>query len=336
MKILYLGTISRDGTSQQRFRILREMGHSVTGVETGSVCFHSRCKPLKVFFNRTHRRVDWRGLNRKLRRLVAAESFDLLWADKVLTLRASTLRRIKELQPAMRMIAYSPDDMLNPRNQSRHYLDCVPLFDRHGTTKSYNVEELKDLGAKDVVFVPNAYDPSIHRPVELTPEERARYAADISFVGHYEAERWEHLQGLAQAGLNVVVRGPGWPSSPGGSLKVESKWFVATEYAKIVAASKINLCFLRRENRDLQTQRSVEIPACGGFLLAERTEEHRALFEEDREAVFFEGFEDLLAKCRRYLSDDLERENIARLGHQRAMESDYSYHAQLRGIFLKS
>lgn len=332
MNILYLGTLGRDGTSAQRFRILGEMGHNVAGLESGSLCFHSRSRLLKVFFNRTHRIVDWRRINHAVLELFESQGFDLLWADKVLTLRASTLLRIKEMQPSVQLISYSPDDMLNPRNQSKHYLECIPHFDRHGTTKSYNVDELKKLGAKEVRFVQNAFDPSTHRPVDLSRDEKERYAADLSFVGHYERERWEMLQALADAGLNVVVRGPGWPNRSGGCLRVETKWFDAVEYAKIVAASKINLCFLRRENRDLQTQRSVEIPACGGFMLAERTAEHRALFVEDKEAVFFEGFQELESKCRQFLQDEASRSRIARSGYRRALESDYSYHAQLNRI----
>ena len=94
------------------------------------------------------------------------------------------------------------------------------------------------------------------------------------------------------------------------------------------------MCFLRKINRDLQTTRSIEIPACGGFMLAERTEEHQTLFEESKEADFFSTNEELLDKIRFYLANPDIRLKIALAGRERCEKSGYSHESTLSKIIL--
>nr|WP_276598371.1 glycosyltransferase [Flavobacterium azizsancarii] len=77
-------------------------------------------------------------------------------------------------------------------------------------------------------------------------------------------------------------------------------------------------------NSDTQTSRTMEIPACGGFMLAERTTEHLDLFSENKEAVFFSNDEELLEKCRYYLINEEERKRIVEGGILRCKTSGYS------------
>jgi spore maturation protein CgeB len=117
-------------------------------------------------------------------------------------------------------------------------------------------------------------------------------------------------------------------------MRLEFRDLLGDEYAKGICAFHINLGFLRKLNRDRQTQRSIEIPACGGFMLAERTDEHSQLFQEGREAEFFASNDELVSKVRYYLDHALERQSIAAAGRQRCLSSGYSNHERLKGMLM--
>jgi hypothetical protein len=329
--ILYVGV--GDGTCRQRAEALRQLGHDVRHVRAGHPSGGWRFQAWRVG-NKLGRPPDLIGANRNLLAELAREPADVVWIDKGREIAPRTLARARELAPAARLVHYSPDDQMNPGNQSTAWRAGVPLYDLHVTTKSYNVAELRALGARDVLFVDNAYDPATHRPIDLSPDDRRRYGADVGFVGQYERERAETMDRLAGEGIDVRVWGPSWdgfrPRSP--RLVAHDTMLGGLEYAKAINAAKINLGFLRKVNRDLQTTRSIEIPACGGFLLAERTDEHLRLFEEGREAEFFSDFDELLRKCRHYLAHDDERARIAAAGRARCLAGGYSNAERLRAV----
>ncbi len=67
-------------------------------------------------------------------------------------------------------------------------------------------------------------------------------------------------------------------------------------------------------------------------MLAERTDEHRAVFREGEEAAFFSTPEELLDKVRYYLAHDEIRQRIARAGHARVTTGGHTYRDRLREI----
>ena len=58
-------------------------------------------------------------------------------------------------------------------------------------------------------------------------------------------------------------------------------------------------------------------------MLAERTDEHLQLFEEGREAEFFDSDDELVDKVRYYGERPEERARIAEAGRQRAIRDGY-------------
>jgi spore maturation protein CgeB len=93
----------------------------------------------------------------------------------------------------------------------------------------------------------------------------------------------------------------------------------------VLGSSKIHLNFLRRANRDTFTDRSFELPAMGCFMLAERSDEHMALFREGIDAEFFDGIDELITKVDHYLADDEARMRIATSGYRRVVSGKHTY-----------
>lgn len=335
MNIIYVGPLVHGGTCLQRLKALEHLGHQVLPVDTRPSEVAAR---ERYFGERVWRRLlgprDLARANSRILRLAAAQRPQVLWVDKGLTIRPETLQRVRSAAPGLVRVSYSPDDMLNPKNQSRRYVAGIPLYDLHVTTKSYNVVELQSLGARRVLFVDNAFCPFVHRPLTVTPEEQARLGGQVGFIGQFEEDRAWLLLFLAEQGLPVKVWGD-WPRRKRRrhpNLQVMGTPVWGDDYARAISSFDINLAFLHKGNRDLQTQRSVEIPACGGFMLGERTAEHAHLFQEGVEAEFFASRQELLEKVRYYLNNPGRRQEIAAAGRRRCLEGGYSNVDRLRGI----
>jgi spore maturation protein CgeB len=104
------------------------------------------------------------------------------------------------------------------------------------------------------------------------------------------------------------------------------------DYARALTGAKIGIGFLRMVCPDQHTTRSFEIPACGSMLLADRTEEHQAFFEEGREAEFFGSPEELLDKVSFYSENEASRARIARAGRERCVTSHYDYVHRVQAV----
>ena len=184
-----------------------------------------------------------------------------------------------------------------------------------------------------MVFVGNAYDPNTHRPMKISEEERKRFGGTVGFIGDYEIERAQSIIFLVQHGISVRIWGPNWGRKcrfRHPNMKIEGKPIWGVDYTRAICSFDVNLVFLRKINRDFQTQRSIEIPACEGFMIAERTEEHLNLFEEGKEAVFFDSDEELLDMVRYYMTHATERMRIAVAGRERCLKSGYSNHDRIK------
>ncbi|MEM7306328.1 MAG: glycosyltransferase [Planctomycetota bacterium] len=333
-RILFIGDLRPHSRSAQRLSALRGAGHEVRAISTVQIDLPPPDgRPARLSDRVRHRLgvpSDRLKASHQLVRAVSLDPrYDLLWVEKALCLRPWALRRARVSEPDLRVVFFSEDDMLPRANGSLWFRRALPLYDVVLTTKSFNArpEELPSLGARRVEALHKSFDPDVYRPLEVTDEDRERLGARVGFIGTYERERAASLLTLARAGIEVRVFGNGWERlderHPG--LRVERRPVYGDDYVRAVCATDVNLGFLRRANRDQHTDRSVEIPACGGFLLAERSDEHSALFKEGREAEFFASDGELVEKVRRYLDEPERRANVAAAGRARCLAGGYRH-----------
>ena len=99
----------------------------------------------------------------------------------------------------------------------------------------------------------------------------------------------------------------------------------------IYAGTKINLNIALKGIEGGTTQRIMDIMGAGGFVLTNYCEETAELFEEDKEIVMFRTPEELIQKVDYYLEHEEEREQIARAGHEKAM-NDYTYEKKIKKL----
>lgn len=330
MKVAMVGETFAASRTPQRMAAMKALGHEVVAIPTHGEGYNYETRPSLMQRVRYRLRLpaDPAGANAALLE-AACRGLNLVWLDNAAIIRTTTLKEVRRRSPGVKLVWYCEDDMMNPRLGSRWLDHALPLFDLWITTKSFNADpiEMPSRGVRHILVVDNCYDPAVHRPVQPTPEDWARLGADITFIGTYEAPRAADLLALAQAGLPARVWGNGWGRMVDAHplLTIENRPIYNQDFALAVACSRINLCFLRKANRDLQTCRSIEVPACGGFMLHERNEEIARLFVEDRHAAYFADTGELVAACRRWLADETGRTRIAANGRTRVVELGLSH-----------
>lgn len=342
LRILFVADLNVYSKGLGRARALRDLGVRTTelshtasgGADAGFVSISM----LDRILWKLGIQQDGTGINRRLTEAANDVVPHIIWIEKGNMIRASTLSALRGIVADAAIVSYSEDDMFLAHNRTRTYRKSLPYYDCVFTTKAPNVDpaELPALGARRVIAVDKAFDPHLHYPVAVSDSDVARYGADVGFVGSYEEARARSLAHLAANGITVRVWGNGWEAlrdRPPG-LNIEGRAVVNAgddlAYTKTLCATRINLGFLRKLNRDTQTDRSVEIPACGAFMLAERSDDHLRLFADGKEAAFFGSDGELLEKTRYYLAHEQERAAIARAGRQRCLDAGYSETERMR------
>ena len=356
MKILFLGEIGPGQTSLMRMRAFARLGHDVRGVHT-----IEPWKRASWLQRRVQRRLQRGPVVDEINRAVldAARDFrpDIVWGEKQEYLRADTIRALRG--QGARLVHYTPDPYFSLYWKRTRLMDAaMGEFDVLVYCKRYEQANYEALG-KPLIYMPLGFCDEVHRPL---PSDDPRWQCAVGFLGGWEPRRERLLHAVAASGADLKIWGGYWDFLCDGKwtprrhiilrqLAGEDPWRIhrddilartwqgnevyGDDYARALTGSRIGLGFLRKVVPDQHTTRSFEIPACGSMLLADRTDEHRAYFEEGTEAEFFDSPGELLEKLRYYITHEDARLRVAQAGHRRCIESRYDYVSRLQGALAQ-
>lgn len=267
-------------------RILRRASPSLYGIVS------SRCVGLK--------------LHKELRR--GRQTLVVVFKGNYVS--RATLNRITALK-----VHYHPDDSSNPVNRTKVFNKAEKYYDMHFTSKKHNVDEIIERTGKSAFFIWYAYDEKWH--FRISPATFTSPIYKVGFFGHMRPDRAGLVLEIANKfGKKFAVTGDRWSRVNGlARLAHVKSASYGSAISTFVASAPLQLGLLNSDNRDQHTARSFEIPAMGGLLLAEDTEEHREIFGPQGNALFFKTPGQLLEQIAWVYSNPELAKKIAENGH---------------------
>jgi spore maturation protein CgeB len=275
----------------------------------------------------------WR-LNRDF--LARARSFrpDLILIGKGRFLAPRTIHAIKAATGA-KLVNWASDDPFSPQNSSNDLRRSIPFYDLYVSPRRAALDDLRRAGCARVAYVRFGYKPEVHFPERAAANEAGRFACDVAFIGGADTDRAPYFVRLLRdlPNLRLSLYGSNWNRYP----RLRAHWrgeVFGRDFRLAASGAAIVVNLVRRANRDDHVMRTYELPACGAFVLGERTTTHEELFEGGKEAVFFGSATELVDVVRTYLPRDRERQLIADAGRRKVVEGHNSYGDRLREILM--
>jgi glycosyltransferase involved in cell wall biosynthesis len=324
LKILFIGPQWHGSNARGLAYGFRRLGHIVHSVDPDVYFPSGKSFAIKAF-QRLTRPLMLKEFNKAILEQDAIFIPDFVLVFKGESVMPETLKILKSRRRYL--IQFYPD--VSMFVHGGFIPECMPLYDYIFTTKSFGPKDLEEkFGIISAAFIPHGFDPDIHRPYQLSDNSDASFECDASFIGTWSPKKEKFLAKVVEYLPMICFKiwGTQWNKTSYSSLKpyIMGTDILGDMYPLAIQYSKINIALLSEQrygasSGDMITSRTFHIPASGGFMLHERTDEFLQYFSEKEEADCFSSPEELIEKIRYYLEHDTEREHIRVAGHRRCL-----------------
>ena len=279
----------------------------------------------KIFYRLADKRSwEWWNYQKTLLELIKQKRPGLVLVTGVLPLQTRIFDKIHEY--GGKIVNYLTDDPWNPIHKRNKFISNLKDYDHIFSTKDELQRRLKTAGCCSTSWLPFAYDPTLHYPVDEP------WGKEIVFIGTGARERLPWLEALSGlSNTKKTIYGNSWESlNPSGWEKKSA--VMGREYCRTIMKARIVLGLVRKANGDQSTDRSYEIGAIGGCGLYQDTAEHRKLLKGYPEAGFFSGYDDLKQKVLHLLEQPTLQKQLRDIGQAELQKREHTYAARLSTI----
>ena len=329
-KIMYFGPYIIGSTTEKRIKALRQLSFIVDVVDSQNFykIRESVNKALQI-------RIGIGPLYREIYKFIICKITKVkpkyLIIENGYLFNKNTIGKIKKKYPDLILIFLTVDSIKSKTYKKLFFLKTLCFYNFVITTKPNDIDKYKKFSVKKIIFSYQGIDEQNLLNYKLLTNENYM-KSEVVFIGDYQKDRAAILKFLIKNGVKLKIFGFNWDK-----IRFFKIFYfgpaLGDKYYKILNNSKIALGFLNHQVGDTYTTRSLEIPAARTMLLAEETNEHKKLFVENKEAIFFKNRHDLLKKINYYLINEKERKKIATLGRAKVKKLDLTWKINLKKIF---
>lgn len=316
LKEMKHNTIEFDPTLEYKYtkttlgRRIHQLNHFVYNTLINSEYFRNKRKiRLKKILSRT--KID-----------LTISTHDFLYPDEV--------DLIKDISKSP-IVLWFPDGI----GTASKALFMISNYTRIFFQDPYAAQILTNQYNKKTYYLPEAFNPKFHYKVTLSEEDISKYSCDITTYGNPHNYRAYFFSLLNDLNISIKIWGhqpPAWNKNLNSRQIFKGEYLTNEEKSKAVLASKINLNTLVPAGVLGLNGRTFEIAGIGGFQMIHWRAGLRDLFEDGKEIVSFNSFNDLKEKIDFYLREEKERKSIAQHGYIRA-QNDHNFENRLKIIF---
>lgn len=340
-----------DGIDREKY--FRELGFEVkffsltkSRVWPGESPIKQKIKPFVKLIkpiNDLTNKLDVIRLNNELIKITKEFMPEIVLIIKGDTLFTSTIKKIKKISSPILLNWYG-DSVFSPGRKEFIY-SRIGLFDYF-----FLIDELEFLPNeitknlmsrnKNVYTVPFAASTEFLHPIDISLDKKNELQTSISFIGVINPIRKQFLEAISD--FNLKIWAPlnsswgDWLSEDSPLNKRYQKGCIYGEdvveiYSNSAIVLDIHFLFSKSNVIPNVTTRVYEVPACGGFILTNFSNQLPHLFKVGEEIVCYSNENELKEKSRYYLNNPEERKKIAAKGRERVLR-DHMYLNRLKKI----